>query len=84
LYYISGAFYREFPHQYFDGWCDTFDKKSKERIESVFACHSEPTSDFIQIRMRHVSVWLPAGDSKIILIRTSNKPPNTVYDMSFT
>jgi hypothetical protein len=84
LYYISAAFYREFPHQYFDGWCDTFDKESKERIHSVFTCNSDPTSDYLQIRARHITVWLPTGDSKILLVRTRGKPPNQAVNMSVT
>lgn len=83
LYFISGGFYRHFPHAYFDGWCDTFDE-SGNRVDSVFACHSDPTSDTIQIRIRHVTVMLPTGESKIILARKPGAPPNTAFNLSST
>jgi hypothetical protein len=82
LYFISGGFYRSFPHAYFDGWCDTYDDDDDNRTNSVFSCHSVPASDTILIRARHVTVMLPAGEQKIILARKPGTSPNTAMNLS--
>jgi hypothetical protein len=81
LYFMSSGYYRHFPHRYFDGWCDTYDGAGN-RINSVFSCHSDPTSDTIQIRARHVTVMLPTGEPKIVLVRRPGTPPNTAMNLS--
>jgi hypothetical protein len=81
LYFISSGIHRNFPHAYFDGWCDTYDDDGN-RIDSVFSCYADPTSDTIQIRARHVTVMLPAGQSKAILARKPGTQPNTAINLS--
>ena len=81
LYFKSFGAYRQFPHAYFDGWCDTYDGNGN-RTNSVVACHSDPNSDTVQLRVRHVTVMLPAGEPKIILARQPGTPPNTAVNFS--
>ena len=80
LYFISAGVYRHFPHAYFDGWCDTYDGNGN-RTNSVFACHSDPTSDTVQIRVRHITVMLPV-ERQLIVARKPGTPPNIVFNAS--
>ena len=80
LYFISIGFNRDDPHAYFDGWCDTFDEKG-DQTNSVFTCYSDPTSETIQIRIRHITVMLPRSDRGIVLARKPGTPPNTSVNL---
>jgi hypothetical protein len=70
-FFMTGGFERQYPHVYFDGWCDVYGS-SGERVHSVFSCHDDLMSDNIQIRARHLTVTLPYGRRGIIVPKKAN------------
>lgn len=82
-FFLTACFERQYPHAYFDGWCDVFDDDGN-RIHSVFSSNDDFISDTIQIRARHLSITLPAGKRGIIVPKKSNSLGNVGLNLSIT
>ncbi|HQT38886.1 MAG TPA: hypothetical protein PK231_05630 [Acidocella sp.] len=88
-FFMTGAFERQYPHAYFDGWCDVYADSGIQgvrgaQLHSVFSCHDDLVSDNIQIRARHLTVTLPAGTRGIIVPKKQNSLGNLGLNMSIT
>lgn len=88
-FFLTGAFERQYPHSYFDGWCDVYADSGIQgvrgaRLQSVFSCHDDLVSDSIQIRARHLTVTLPAGARGIIRPNKGNSLGNIGLNLSIT
>lgn len=88
-FYMSIAFERQYPHAYFDGWCDVYEDSGivgvrGKQLQSVFSCHDDLVSDNIQVRARHLTITLPAGTRGIIRPVEKNSLGKVGINMSIT